>query len=135
MSKYRKGANAERELVHFLYDQGFAIARSAGSGTIPLPAPDVIALRKDKKMAFECKFWSAQYLNLSTAQMDELTSWQKTAGIDLFIAWKIPRKGWYFLKPEQFKKNPKGYLISQKKALRTGLLLNVITGTQQQIKR
>lgn len=134
LSKYQKGAKAERELIHFLYSQGFAISRSAGSGTISLPAPDVIALKKDRKLAFECKFWSAQYLNITNTQMKELLFWRETAGIDLFIGWKIPRKGWRFLTPEQFKKNPKGFLISQKKALRKGLLLNVVTGMQKTIK-
>lgn len=134
MSKYQKGANAERELIHFLYAQGFAVVRAAGSGTISLPAPDVIALRRDKQLAFECKSWSAKYLNIPIENMNELFFWRNASGIDVFVAWKIPRMGWRFLKPENFKKNPKGYLVSLKTALRKGIVLDVITGAQKQIK-
>ena len=66
MARYNKGASAERELIKMFFNAGFSVARVAGSGSSSLPCPDMIALSKKKKMAFECKAWKANYLNLST---------------------------------------------------------------------
>src|SRR3990167_2246744 len=72
MAHYAKGANAERELIHLLYDRGFAVVRVAGSGKTSLPCPDIVALAPKVKLAFECKAWDKEHLNITTAQMDEL---------------------------------------------------------------
>ena len=47
MTHYNKGANAERELIKQLSMHNFAVLRVAGSGTNPLPCPDVVVLKKD----------------------------------------------------------------------------------------
>ena len=134
MTRYRKGANAERELIHILFGKGFSVIRTAGSGKTALPAPDIIALKPGKQLAFECKAWSAKHLSIPLVQMEELVRWGKRAGVEPLIAWKIPRKGWFFLKPRQLHKTSKFYLISRKDAIRHALNLNVIIGSQSQIK-
>ena len=121
MAHYRKGANAERELIHMLFEKGFSVVRTAGSGKTPLPAPDMVALKPEKQFAFECKAWSAANLALPIAQMDELVQWSKRAGVQPFVAWKVPRKGWFFLRPRQLHKTSKFWLISRKDAMRLGL--------------
>ena len=135
MSRYRKGANAERELIHLLFDKGFSVIRTAGSGGTALPAPDLIALKPEKKLAFECKAWASKNLTIPAQQMEELLKWCKRAGIDAIIAWKFPRKGWYFLKPKAFHKTPKAYAISKKDAEKNNHYLEVITGQQTQLKK
>ena len=135
MGYYNKGANAERELIHALFDKGLAVLRVAGSGTTSLPSPDVVAMRPGLGIAIECKAWSKAYLHISLAQMSELEIWSKRAGTDFYVAWKIPRKGWFFLKPEQFNKTDKAYNISRKKALTHGLVLGVVIGEQHQLAK
>ncbi len=134
MSRYRKGANAERELLQLLHKEGFAVVRVAGSGATALPCPDCLALTKRKKFAFECKAWKGKYLSIAREQMQSLLLWSKQAGIPVYIAWKVPREGWLFIKPKDFKKSEKAYSIKLKDALRAGATLNVLIGKQKQLK-
>ena len=99
------------------------MVRSAGSGKIDLPTPDIVAMSPRNQYAIECKAQAGAYLNIKNEQMFELIKWAKNACIDLCIAWKITSKGWRFLKPEQFKQNKKGFLISKDDALENGLSL------------
>ena len=134
VAHYAKGANAERELIHLLYDRGFAVVRVAGSGKTALPCPDIVALAPRVKLAFECKAWDKEHLNITTAQMDELYKWCARAGAEFYIAWKVPHKGWLFLPGSFFKKTPKGYSISRRKALIKHIDLEVIAGLQKKLK-
>ncbi|MBU0662437.1 MAG: Holliday junction resolvase Hjc [Candidatus Diapherotrites archaeon] len=133
MTRYRKGADAERELIHKLFNLGFSVVRTAGSGSTSLPAPDLIALSREKRLAFESKAWNAAYLNISNAQMEELQGWCERADAELYVAWKIPREGWLFLKPEHFVQTGKNYAITRKKALSSALSLSVIAGHQSKL--
>ncbi|MEM0360141.1 MAG: Holliday junction resolvase Hjc [Candidatus Diapherotrites archaeon] len=134
MAHYRKGADAERELIQMLFEKGFSVARVAGSGATSLPCPDCLALSERKKMAFECKAWGAEYLNIPLQQMSELVLWAETAGIEIFVAWKIPRLGWRFIKPQDFRKNEKNYSLSLKEALSKGVPFSVLVGEQERLK-
>lgn len=120
MAKYSKGANAERELLHLLHEKGFAVVRVAGSGASKMPAPDGLAFKKGIKFAFECKVRKGNYLNIPKTQMIELVEWSKKAGIKACIAWKVPRKGWLFLSPQDFKENKKAFSINLETALKKG---------------
>ena len=135
MARYKKGADAERELVQLLFGKGFSVVRVAGSGATSLPCPDCLALSKKKKMAFECKAWSGKYLNISRAQMEELVSWSGNAGVELFVAWKIPRQGWRFLRFKDFRENERNYSVTLKEALKKGLVLSVLVGEQKQLPK
>jgi len=134
LARYRKGANAERELIQMLYKKGFSVVRVAGSGATSLPCPDCVALSKKKKMAFECKAWSGNYLHLPVSQMDELAQWSNTAGIDFFVAWKIPREGWVFLGKNAFHKSDKNYSINKKGAKKHGLVFSVLVDEQKRLR-
>lgn len=125
-----KGSNAERELMQKLWDNGFAVIRAAGSGVSQLPCPDVVAMNKAKKIAFECKAWNSKYLSIDIKQMDQMLEWAVKADSHLFIAWKIPNKGWLFLKPEHFTRHSNSYTISLKKASKDTTRLAVIAGLQ-----
>jgi len=130
MTRYNKGANAERELIKVLWANGFATVRAAGSGVTPLPSPDLITLGNGKKIAFECKAWDSTYLNIPIEQFTTTKQWCSIADADFFIAWKIPNKGWLFLKPEEFARNEKNFSINLKKAHARNTPLNVILGRQ-----
>jgi Holliday junction resolvase len=130
MTRYNKGANAERELMEEIWSRGFAVARIAGSGKNPLPMPDLIALDAKKKIAFECKAWKGLYLNISHEQIAQLKEWCARAGAEFFIAWKVPHKGWLFLSFEDFAECGKSYAISLKKASSVSRSLDVVLGKQ-----
>ena len=135
MPAYRKGANAERELIKILWNNGFATLRAAGSGVTPLPSPDLVALSSKKKLGFECKAWNSSYLNLSIEQFLTTKQWCNIAGADFFVAWKIPNKGWLFIKPENFSRRDKNFTISLKKAHSVSVPLTVILGKQAVIEK
>jgi len=124
MAHYNKGANAERELIKILFDKGFAVLRVAGSGVSPLPSPDVVALRNGRIIAFECKAWKGKYLAIPVVTFNDEVNWAKTAGAEFFIGWKVPHRGWFFVKPELFRLSEKNYMLSLEDALKSGVLLD-----------
>lgn len=134
MSRYKKGANAERELLRIFYKEGFAVVRVAGSGASSMPCPDCIALSKRMKFAFECKSWKGNHLTIPKEQMESLLFWSEKAGLNVYIAWKVPREGWLFISPKEFKKTEKAYTISLKEAKRSGKNLDLLLGRQKRLK-
>ncbi|MFA5125619.1 MAG: Holliday junction resolvase Hjc [archaeon] len=134
MAHYNKGANAERELIHTLFDYGFAVLRVAGSGVSPLPSPDVVALKQGKILAFECKAWRGNYLAIPLVTMNDEINWAKTAGAEFFIAWKIPHEGWLFIKAEHFHNAGKNFMVSLEEAKKCSISLQLLAGVQVSIK-
>ncbi len=126
MTHYNKGANAERELIKLLSEQDFAVLRVAGSGTNPLPCPDVVALKKGTAIAFECKAKKGKYLPIGVEQIVEEVGWAEQAGAKFLIAWKVPHKGWLFLKVGDFRKKDKNYMITLDEAFEHALPLEKV---------
>jgi len=114
--------------MHLFFKQGFSVVRIAGSGTSPLPAPDIIAIRKGRIIAVECKARKTKNLAVSVGQVGELLDWAKKAGAEPLIGWKIPRKGWFFLKPGQLHNTGKFFTINQKNAMEKGISLEKAIG-------
>lgn len=129
MTHYNKGASAERELLALLYMNGMAVCRAAGSGKgkNTIPTPDAIALRNGKIYAFECKAWKAKNLNISQLQMNDLEKWCRMAGAELLIAWKVPNRGWLFLRKEDLHTTGKAFAISKKRAFEIGKKIEYFT--------
>ncbi len=123
MAHYNKGANAERELIKILDTKGFAVLRVAGSGVNPIPSPDVVALKCGKIFAIECKAWKGDYLAIPLKNMLDEINWAQVAGAEFFVGWKVPHRGWFFLKPEQFRITEKNYMISLEDVEKLGLTL------------
>ncbi|MEM5861011.1 MAG: Holliday junction resolvase Hjc [Candidatus Aenigmatarchaeota archaeon] len=103
-SKYMKGYLGERELLYKLYDKGYVVLRSPRSGRIGLPTPDIVAIKKSKVYAIECKSRNIAFI-VPKEQLDQLKEWVEKAGASAYIAWKIPRKGWKFISLEDAIKN------------------------------
>lgn len=126
MVYHSKGANAERELMRLFFEVGFSVVRIAGSGVSPLPAPDIIALKNGRIIAVECKARKAKNLAIDVRQMHDLIEWANTAGGEAFVGWKVPRKGWFFLKPGQLHNTGKFFTISLKDAETCGKTLEAV---------
>jgi len=121
MKNKLKGANAERELLYLLFETGFAVSRVAGSGSSTLPTPDVIAVKNRIALAIECKTKSGNYLNIRSEQMDELILWEKLAGANAYVAWRLGKDQWYFIEIEKIEKTKKAYSISKKEIIEKGM--------------
>ncbi len=132
MAHYNKGANAERELIKLFWAKGFAVARTAGSGKNLLPMPDLIVIGRDRKMVIEAKAWRAGHLNIAPDQMEELFKWGNRAGAEVFVAWKYPNRGWFFVKPQEFSRG-KNYNISFEKVQKVGVPLEILIGEQSRL--
>lgn len=124
MNNKTKGSNAERELLFMLYEQGYAISRVAGSGSSTLPTPDIIAIKKNKGFAIECKTKSGEYLNIRPSQIDELEIWEKLSGLKSMVAWRLGKNKWYFIHYTKMKKTKKAYSIKKTDILENGMDFN-----------
>lgn len=128
---YRKGANAERELMHYLHEKGFSVIRSAGSGKIRLPTPDLVALRGKRTLAIEVKNWNKKYLSISFEQMSELKEFSEKGGTELYIAWKVPKKGFYIFDARHMRETDKNnYSITLREAKNSAIPLEVLAEEQ-----
>lgn len=125
---YRKGAAAERELMRMLWARGAAVIRSAGSGNSY--APDVVAILNGRAVAFECKAWSKRELFVRREQYEKMVEWSQRANAPVFIAWKYPRLGWFFVPLAYLEKKEKHYGIRVDDVKRLSVDLDVILGRQ-----
>lgn len=122
MSK-KRGIAAERELLHLLWKRGFAVARVAGSGSVPEPSCDLLAGNGSAKYAIECKMSGNGTKYITKAQMDDFVAFSERFGLKPLIAIKFLRKGWFFLSPEELKKTEKGFSITLEQATGRGIKL------------
>lgn len=133
MTKYAKGANAERELLQRLFAAGFSVARVAGSGVSSFNPPDLLAFSKSKKLGFECKAWDSSSLTIPAEQFEALVAWCKNADCTAVFAWKVSREGWFFLSPTAFHKTGKAYAVSHHEAQQKAIDFGVLIGEQTQL--
>lgn len=99
-----KGTLFERELSKKLIERGYLVVRAAGSG-IMQTAPDLLAFKSYEHIAFECKAWDSERLSLRPEQYNLLKDWSEKAGLTVYVAWKVPREGWFFIKLHELNEN------------------------------
>lgn len=125
MNRYGKGARSERELIEILAKEGYSVIRAAGSG-VGGECPDVLAFKKGKQFAIECKAWNRNRIAIENKKYEELVRWQENTGIKTMIAWKIPYFEWLFIDIKDLEKNPASYSITKIKAKEIGKKINEI---------
>lgn len=99
IKRYVKGAQAERNLANLLKDRSFSVIRAAGSGS-SISVPDLIAIKKGRILAFECKAWKT-VPRLGKKEYKDFLEWCEKAGAIGFLAWKD--KEWLFLNIKNLK--------------------------------
>ncbi len=105
MSK-AKGSRAERELLHLFWDNGWYCIRMAGSGSMPLPCPDLLSGKKGRTLAIECKSGKGkQRRYIEKKQINELTEFARGFGAQAWVAVRFNNMGWCFLKPNHLGKS------------------------------
>ncbi|MEM3399832.1 MAG: Holliday junction resolvase Hjc [Candidatus Micrarchaeia archaeon] len=118
MSTYDKGARSERELIEMFSKRGFSVMRAAGSGVGG--SPDLLAFKKGKWYAFECKAWGSGSIMVSKERFRKLKEWEENTGITTMLAWRIKRFGWLFIHLDILDAHRKNYTITMKKAMLVG---------------
>ena len=121
MSSKSKGSKAERELLHMFWSKGWATIRSAGSGSMNYPGPDLLVGNLVKRMAVECKTTRKLKLYLSDYDVNQLREFSKVFDARPWFAVKFLRTQWFFIALEDLEKTPKGYTIGIEQAKLKGL--------------
>ncbi len=124
MSSKSKGTRAERELLHMFWKRGLATLRSAGSGSMKYPGPDLIVGNKLRKLAVECKSTKEKKKYLDKYDVEQLKEFCDVFGAEPWFAVRFSGKEWLFLSIEDIEKTEKGYVIDVEVAERRGLLID-----------
>ena len=114
MSAKTKGSNAERELLHMFWGKGWACLRSAGSGSMKYPGPDLLVGNLVRRMAIECKATKENKLYLNEHDISQLREFSKVFDARPLFAVKFARRDWLFLNLEDIERTPKGFVIDLK---------------------
>ena len=125
MGTKAKGSRAERELLTMFWENNFAGYRAAGSGSTPLPSPDLLVGNGKRYLAIECKSLKTKAKYLEEKQIKELIEFSKKFGAEPWVGLRFNNIGWYFIQPHILEKSKKGSLIASLDILqKSGLSFN-----------
>lgn len=121
MSK-AKGSKAERELFRMLWDNGWSVVRSAGSGCSQLPSPDLIAGNTKRFIAIECKSIKDDKKYFYQDQVEQLKTFATRFGAEPWVGIRFDKIGWYFVHLDNLKRSTgDSFLVSLDFAQKKGL--------------
>lgn len=121
MSSKSKGTRYERELFHLFWKNKWAACRSAGSGSTPLPSPDIIASNKQRTLAIECKSIKEGTKYIEKEKLASLIQFSSLFGAEPWLGMRFDNKGWFFLQPQDLEINKnENYVISLELAYSKG---------------
>lgn len=121
MNLKKKGTDAERDLIKKFWESGWAAIRSAGSGSMHYPSPDLLVGKNGRRLAIECKITSATKKYLPISEIHLLDYFSKTFGAESWIAVKFPKNAWYFFTLEDMNQTGKNYVATIELAKTKGL--------------
>ncbi|MBI5390150.1 Holliday junction resolvase [Candidatus Woesearchaeota archaeon] len=122
MSLKSKGIAGERELVHLFNNHGWVCIRTAGSGSMKYPAPDLLAGNNLRKTAIECKTSRSDAVYIEKQAIADLKYFATTFGAEAWIAVRFLGKPWHFLSLEDLHETEKNLAVSITLAQQKGLL-------------
>lgn len=133
MGTKRKGTRAERELAHMFWDTGWASIRVAGSGSMPVPSPDILAGNGKRALAIECKSIKKTSKYLHKDEIEQLKEFSSRFGAEAWLGVRFDNIGWFFLDLEKLGKTKKGnYNIPLDLAKKEGLKFDELIGKYRQ---
>ena len=112
MSK-SKGTNAERELLKMFWAESWACIRSAGSGSMQFPSPDLIAANKIRRLAIEVKLTREEKKYFQKEEIKQLINFAIYFGAEPWLAIKFCRHGWQFVNPEDLDETKSNYVYKK----------------------
>ncbi len=121
MNTKAKGTRGERELVKAFNEAGWVCIRTAGSGSSPYPAPDLLAGNAMRRLAIECKVIGDTKKYFPSDEIEQLQTFARTFGAESWIGVRFPRQEWYFIMLEDLEKTANHWAITQELAQRRGL--------------
>ena len=124
--RYRRGASAERELIHELEARGFAVVRSAGSKKV-----DVVAGNGKLYLCIEVKSTRGRKLYLKAEDLEKLLSFSARFGCVPVVAVKFVGYGWRFFMGERIKERAGGGKTYPIGRADPGVSLETIIGVQR----
>ncbi|MEM4637613.1 MAG: Holliday junction resolvase Hjc [Candidatus Woesearchaeota archaeon] len=130
MNKKAKGSNAERDLIHKFFSNGWVALRSAGSGSTQYPCPDIIAGNGIRKIAIECKTVNDVKKYFTKKEVEELIYFSKKIGAEPWVAVRFDRIDWFFLNIEDLEITDKSYFVDVVIAKRKGLSFDMLIGKE-----
>ncbi len=122
MSHKSKGINAERELIHLFWAQGWAAVRVSGSGSMKYPSPDVIAATRLRRLAIECKSTKDEHKYIPKAGIEQLKTFAGIINAEPWIAIRFNALPWYFLMIEDMRATGQNMMVTVRDAQKKGLL-------------
>lgn len=123
----KKGATAERELIHLFWANSWTACRVAGSGRMNYPSPDIIANKNGASLAIECKATKSEYQYLEKREVEELKTFAQKAGARALIALRFNHKQWRFLNPEDLEDSGQHFVATMQKAELRGMKFEDLT--------
>lgn len=129
-----KGINAERELVHMLWERAWAAIRVAGSGASKYSCPDILAGKANRVIAVECKSTGGISKYIPEESVKSLKEFAELFGAEPWIGIRFEGKQWFFISPNELKKTEKGYSVSYIAAKKNGLSVDELLGNFKQLK-
>jgi Holliday junction resolvase len=112
MSKI-KGSRVERELINMLWAAGWAAIRSAGSGSMHFPSPDILAGNKIRRLAIEVKSIKDDKKYFSEDDVKQLMNFSGYFGAEPWLAIRFDGAPWAFVNPEDLEKTKTGFAFSK----------------------
>jgi Holliday junction resolvase len=123
MSTKSKGTNAERELIHKFWANGFAAIRSAGSGSMKYPSPDILVAKNSQILAIECKVTKEKSKYFEKEEIKDLRLFSTLFNAKPYIAIKFKGEKWFFLKLDKLEETEKSFMINIEIAKNRGIIL------------
>ncbi|MBR9692880.1 Holliday junction resolvase [Candidatus Woesearchaeota archaeon] len=121
MSRKSRGINAERDLIHKFWKEGWAAMRAAGSGSSQFPSPDVLAGNNIRKLAIECKLTTSPRQYFTKKEVNELQFFSEKFGAEPWFAVKFFHEPWYFFTVEDMKETGVSYAVTVEQARSRGV--------------
>jgi Holliday junction resolvase len=125
-----KGSKSERELVHMFWSNGWAPIRVAGSGSAPIPNPDVIAGNGLRRVAVEAKSSAKNAIYIEKENIKQIERFSLLFGAEPWIGVRFNNEKWYFLKTKGLKDSGKNFVITLDFAKEKGVLFETLISNQ-----
>ncbi len=135
----RKGVRSERSLLDFLWKNGVAALRVAGSGSTGHPSSDIIAGYHGRIVVIEVKSTRKEAVYLDNTRVTSLRALAEKIGGEAWIAVKfLPRRKFFFIRLEDLEPAGRGWKISRGLVDRKGVdqssFVHILLGRVSQIE-
>ena len=133
--RYKKGTDAERELLQMFWDHDFAALRGPGSGVSRNPCPDVLAGNGEKYFALECTSSTSDYVHLTHDEIVKLVTFAQKFGAVPYVAVRFEGRDWVFLDIGKIQyTRGKNFKVSKDFAYKDGKRFEELIGLYEQAR-